>query len=93
MTQVFVSYRRSDSEDVAGRIYDRLIACFGRESVFKDVDSIGHGSNFRLRIEQAIQTSDTICVLIAPNWSNVSDSNFAEQLVEEVLLELLHRQF
>jgi hypothetical protein len=35
------------SADVTGRIYDRLIARFGRDNVFKEVDSILAGVDFR----------------------------------------------
>jgi hypothetical protein len=34
MTKLFISYRRDDSADIAGRIYDRLVAKFGEEAVF-----------------------------------------------------------
>jgi hypothetical protein len=40
MTKIFISYRRTDSQDVTGRIYDRLVAHFSQERVFKDVESI-----------------------------------------------------
>ena len=39
MSKVFNSYRRADSEHVAGRIYDRLVARFGPGNVFTDVGS------------------------------------------------------
>ena len=44
---IFISYRRNDSADVTGRIYDRLVYGFGKETIFKDVDSIPFGVNFR----------------------------------------------
>ena len=37
---IFLSYRRKDSADVSGRIYDRLSIKYGKDQVFKDVDSI-----------------------------------------------------
>ena len=37
---VFISYRRADSADITGRIYDRLTERFGQEHVYKDVDSV-----------------------------------------------------
>ncbi|MEM9267240.1 MAG: hypothetical protein AAGA46_17120 [Cyanobacteria bacterium P01_F01_bin.13] len=40
---IFISYRRSDSIAETGRIYDRLATEFGRDRVFKDVDSIPFG--------------------------------------------------
>jgi hypothetical protein len=33
MPKIFISYRREDSEQVTGRIHDRLEPCFGRDSV------------------------------------------------------------
>ena len=33
---IFISYRRSDTPDAVGRIYDRLVAEFGKARVFKD---------------------------------------------------------
>ena len=44
---IFISYRRSDSIANTGRIYDYLERRFGRDRVFKDVDSIPLGVNFR----------------------------------------------
>jgi hypothetical protein len=38
-----VGYRRDDTADVAGRIYDALETRFGRDYLFKDVDDIPLG--------------------------------------------------
>ena len=46
MSKILISYRREDSADVTGRIYDRLIQVFP-QSVFRDVDSIPLGVDFR----------------------------------------------
>jgi hypothetical protein len=40
MAAVFLSYRRADSTDIAGRLFDHLVQRIGKENVFKDVDSI-----------------------------------------------------
>lgn len=40
---IFISYRRDGSISETGRIYDRLVTAFGKEHVFKDVDSIPLG--------------------------------------------------
>jgi len=40
MSKLLISYRREDSADGIGWIYDRLIQQFGRETVFIDVDLI-----------------------------------------------------
>lgn len=46
MAKVFLSYRRSDSEDAVGRIYEHLTQRFGSSAVFKDVQSVHAGANF-----------------------------------------------
>lgn len=66
--KVFVSYRRSDSADVTGRLYDRLVSTFGREQIFKDVDSIPLGEDFREHIDQAVEESSVFLTIIGPNW-------------------------
>src|SRR5687767_2349893 len=33
--RIFISYRRADSADIAGRIYDRLAGHFGESAIFK----------------------------------------------------------
>lgn len=73
MTRVFISYRRSDSEHIAGRIYDFLEKAFGREKVFKDVDSIPLGSDFREVIARHVAQCDVVVAVIGPTWLEVVD--------------------
>ncbi len=54
MPYVFISYRRADSRTITGRINDRLIASFDSKHVFKDVDDIQPGTDFRSVIQTAI---------------------------------------
>jgi hypothetical protein len=35
MSRIAISYRRDDSLDIAGLIFDRLVARFGREAVHR----------------------------------------------------------
>jgi hypothetical protein len=68
MPKIFISYRREDSIDIAGRIYDRLSTHFGRDSVFFDVDTIPLGIDFRNYLEDWIGRSDLVLVIIGPRW-------------------------
>jgi hypothetical protein len=43
MLKIFVSYRRSDSQMVAGRLRESLAMRLGDEAIFRDKDSIGAG--------------------------------------------------
>ena len=47
MQNIFISYRRDDASDATGRIADVLRSKFGENLVFKDVDSVPLGSDFR----------------------------------------------
>lgn len=69
---VFISYRRDDNPHVAGRIYDRLVAEFGAKAVFKDVDSIPAGADFRSYIRKSIVSCDVLLAVIGRRWAEVS---------------------
>jgi hypothetical protein len=68
VVRVFVSYRRDDSADVTGRLYDRLASRFGRERVFKDVDSIPPGVDFRTYLQDMIGACDLVVAVIGSRW-------------------------
>ena len=65
MPKVFISYRRSDSRKDAGRLYDRLVEAFGKDNVFKDVDNIGLGTDFRGALCEAVAACDVELVIVA----------------------------
>jgi hypothetical protein len=68
MAMIMVSYRRSDAQDMAGRITDYLIAKYDEKSVFFDVESIAPGVDYRRRIESAIRESNVMIAVIGPHW-------------------------
>ena len=65
---IFISYRRDDSSANTGRIYDRLIQHFDRESIFKDVDAIPIGVDFRKHLEQQVAGCKVLLAIIGPRW-------------------------
>jgi hypothetical protein len=73
-SHIFVSYRRSDSADIAGRIYDRLIGKFGKGPIFKDVDSIPLGLDFKEYLDMKVGECDVFLAIIGDEWVNASDS-------------------
>jgi hypothetical protein len=70
MGGIFISYRREDSADVCGRIYDHLVARYGKATVFKDVDSIPYGANFPEFIQTKLAECSVCLVVIGPRWLN-----------------------
>lgn len=63
-----ISYRRADTGAIAGRIFDRLAAHYGRESIFRDVDSIPLSVDFREHLAQTLRESDIVLVIIGSHW-------------------------
>ncbi len=68
MSKIVVSYRRSDSQAIAGRIVDRLIAEFGEQSVFMDVDNIPFGIDFRQHIRSVLAQAEVLIAVVGPDW-------------------------
>ncbi len=68
MGRVFLSYRRSDSADVSDRIYAALAERFGHDAIFKDIDSIPLGTDFRKVIDDAVESCDVLLEVIGKDW-------------------------
>jgi TIR domain len=66
---IAISYRREDSQAVAGRLYDRLEQRFGKNNVFMDFDSIRPGFDFRDQIMATVERSKVMIALVGPNWT------------------------
>ena len=73
MSKIFLSYRREDSADVAGRIFDHLERRFGRDRLFLDVDAIRYGEDFRRRIGQALDQTGVLLAIIGDRWIDAAD--------------------
>ena len=73
MPRIFISYRRDDSVDVVGRICEHLVAQLGADALFKDVDSIPYGEDFRRAIAGAISECDVLLAVIGPDWLGAQD--------------------
>ncbi|MEW8491994.1 MAG: toll/interleukin-1 receptor domain-containing protein, partial [Candidatus Thiodiazotropha endolucinida] len=65
---VFISYRREDSREITGRICDRLTHEFGKETIFRDVDSIPGGVDFRKHINKTIDQCTMLVAIIGDKW-------------------------
>jgi hypothetical protein len=77
MPRIVISYRRSDSSAVAGRIFDRLSAHYGEGSIFMDIDSIPIGTDFRTHIRETLLRTDVLIAVIGANWLGVNASGVA----------------
>jgi TIR domain len=69
MPKIVISYRRDDTAGVTGRLYDRLLAEFGDDAIFRDIDSIPAGLDFRRHIEAVLEQTDILLCIIGPRWT------------------------
>jgi ABC-type branched-subunit amino acid transport system substrate-binding protein len=80
MSRIFISYRRVDSITITGRIHDRLVGEFDDKTVFKDVDDIPLGADFRTVLDEEVGRCAVQLVIIGPDWLNVPDENGSRRL-------------
>lgn len=80
MTKIFISYRRQDTKAIAGRIFDRLEAKFGRGGVFMDIDSIPPGVDFHDWLNDQVSRAEIVLALIGPGWADARDERGAPRL-------------
>jgi hypothetical protein len=80
MSKVFISYRHDDSEAEAGRLYDPLAAELGREALYKDVENITIGRNWKRAIREALADSAAVLFVMGPDWRLSPPIEFELQL-------------
>jgi hypothetical protein len=68
MAGIFVSYRRDDSRDVAGRLVDRLRQVYSEDQLFLDIDGIPAGTNFETVLDERLKACDVLLAVIGPQW-------------------------
>jgi len=80
MSEIFISYRRSDSSAYAGRVADSLRNCFGEEYIFRDYETLGIGVQFKQEIQKFILSSSIVLVVIGPDWIGVDPKTGKQRL-------------
>lgn len=78
--RIFISYRRGDTQWVAGRLADSLATYFGDKRVFRDVEGIAGGADFGEVIRNTLGSADAVVVLIGPDWLSASDEHGRRRL-------------
>ena len=73
--RIFMSYRREETAYPAAWLFDRLASRFGRDQVFKDVDSIEPGDDFAEVITTAVESCDVLLALIGRRWLTIADQD------------------
>ena len=72
-SRIFISYRRQDAEQAAGRLAADLRTHFAAEQVFEDIASIEPGADFEEALQQGLASCAAVIVVIGPAWSTITD--------------------
>jgi len=86
--KIFVNYRRADTRSDAARIYDRLVATFGKSAVFMDVDNLRAGQRFDSELDKALSRCDVFLSVIGPRWLELLKQRQASGELDLVQVEI-----
>ncbi len=78
--KIFISYGRSDSRDISGRICDRLRSALGESSVFMDVDDLPLGRHFPDYLRQEVENCHAFLAVIGDSWLTATDEDGKRRL-------------
>jgi len=82
MPKISISYRRADSEAMTGRIFDRLISHYGKDAIFRDIDDIPPGIDFRVHINETLRKTNILLAIVGPGWLGASSGGL-DRIQEE----------
>jgi hypothetical protein len=74
MNTIFISYRRDDSQLSCDRIYGYLGPIFGMKQVFRDLNTIPGGVDFRTIIDEGLSHCTVVLAIIGPQWTTITDA-------------------
>ena len=75
--KLFVSYRRADTQHVAGRFADKVSDRF---QVFMDIDAIPPGVDFTDYVRRAVGSCDVLLAFIGEHWAGLTDDTGRRRL-------------
>jgi TIR domain len=80
---IFLSYRREEMAQAAGRLSEHLRRRFGDNRIFIDVDSISLGLDFVEVITSKVASCDVLIALIGSKWLTAVDEEGRRRLDDE----------
>lgn len=78
--KIFINYRRDDAGGFAGRLADSLGAWFGPGRVFRDVTGIDYGDDFARVIDEKLDESGALVVVIGERRASVTKPDGTRRL-------------
>lgn len=71
---IFISYRRADSADIVGRLYEHLSTYYGEKAIFKDVEAIDTGDDFRQILQHSLAECQVFLCVMGKHWVGPIDA-------------------
>ncbi|MCB1800192.1 MAG: toll/interleukin-1 receptor domain-containing protein [Gammaproteobacteria bacterium] len=87
MKKIFLSYRRGDVPGYVARLEDELERVFGPDRVFRDVEDIAGGAEWKRVLDENLERSAALVLVIGPRWAQIWTERNADP-VNYVALEL-----
>lgn len=79
---IFLCYRRADSEVMVDRLYEELTEEFGKNAVFRDIDTIPAGVDFPTYIQQSLRSCAVALICMGPEWAVCPDSRGTPRILD-----------
>jgi hypothetical protein len=70
--RIFISYRRRDVRGYAGWLRYCIAPKYGENNIFRDIERIGGGQDFMVRIDRAIRNCHVVLVLMGDEWASIT---------------------
>ena len=80
LPQIFINYRRTDSQAFANHLRFYLEAQFGKGTVFLDTSSIPAGEKWPNRIRLALDAAKVVMVVLGKTWLASFDEGFRRRI-------------
>lgn len=77
---IFMSYRRQDSEWVSLSLFNALKQQFPNDGIFKDFNSIKAGDDFTKALESNLASCDVLLVVIGMEWLSAKDESGVQRI-------------
>ena len=88
MSKIVISYRQNDAPGTVGCIYERLCKRYGKERVYRDIDKLVPGEDFRRSLGTALSLCNVVIAVIGPRWYYADGKRRLDDPNDWVRLEL-----
>jgi hypothetical protein len=80
MNEIFLSYKRSDDPGYVARLADSLEQIFGEGTVYRDVDSVQAGANWKKSLARTVSGAEIVLAVIGPSWQELLAAGPSDEL-------------